>query len=101
MWCEDYKPYLYLFIFQLILNAKCHAIRDAQILEKETVKHEMTEEEKRLDKMMEVDRQNALSMQDDIEKRRREERYLGAMKIMDQIQENEQVRLLTNHCLLQ
>lgn len=78
---------------QLILNAKCHAIRDAQILEKKQIKGEMMEEDKRLDVMMEVDRQNAISIQEEIEKKRKEERLLGAAKLLDQIQENEQERL--------
>jgi len=34
---------------ELILNAKCHAIRDAQILERDQIKKEMESEEKRLD----------------------------------------------------
>lgn len=62
---------------QLILNAKCHAIRDAQILEKAHVRNEMDEEEKRLDVMMEVDRQNAIKIQEEIEKKRKEERLIG------------------------
>lgn len=78
---------------QLILNAKCHAIRDAQILEKKQIKGEMMEEDKRLDVMMEVDRQNAITIQEEIEKKRKEERLLGAAKLLDQIQENEQERL--------
>ena len=78
---------------ELILNAKCHAIRDAQILEKRQIVGEMTEEEKRLDTMMEVDRQNAIKIQEEIEKRRKEERLMGAAKLLDQIQENEQERL--------
>ena len=57
------KIFLLVIRFQLILNAKCHAIRDAQILEKRQIKGEMTEEEKRLDIMMEVDRQNAITIQ--------------------------------------
>ena len=77
----------------MILNAKCHAIRDAQILEKRQIVGEMTEEEKRLDTMMEVDRQNAIKIQEEIEKRRKEERLMGAAKLLDQIQENEQERL--------
>ncbi len=69
---------IYLFIFnlklfffkQLILNAKCHAIRDAQVLEKQQIKQEMVEEDKRLDMMMEIDRLNALKIQEEIERRR-------------------------------
>lgn len=53
----------------------------------------MMEEDKRLDVMMEVDRQNAITIQEEIEKKRKEERLLGAAKLLDQIQENEQERL--------
>lgn len=60
----------------MILNAKCHAIRDAQILEKKIINSEMQVEEKRLDQMMEIDRVNSLSMQEEIERKRREERYV-------------------------
>ena len=78
-------------MLQLILNAKCHAIRDAQILEKGHIKGEMETEEKRLDLMMEADRVNAIRIEEEIDRKRKEERLLGAMKVMEQIQENEQV----------
>ena len=55
------------------MNAKVHAIRDAQVEEKKQIKKEVIEEEKRLDNMMEVDRKNALRMQEEIERRRYEE----------------------------
>jgi hypothetical protein len=58
---------------QLILNAKCHAIRDAQVLEKQQVKKEMAEEDKRLDIMMEIERINALKIQEEIEERRHQQ----------------------------
>lgn len=79
---------------ELILNSKCHAIRDAQILEKSQIQGEMHTEEKRLDVMMEADRVNAIRIEEEIERKRKEERLLGAMKVMEQIQENEQDRLL-------
>jgi len=69
--------YFLLIFLQLILNAKCHAIRDAQILEKGMVRKEMDSEEKRLDVMMEVDRQNAIRIQEEIERKRKEERLIG------------------------
>jgi len=59
----------------LILNAKCHAIRDAQILEKRAIKDEMETEEKRLDTMMEIDRINAIKSQEEIEELRKQQRY--------------------------
>ncbi len=52
------------------MNAKVHAIRDAQVVEKQQIKREVVDEEKRLDIMMEVDRVNAIRIQEEIEKRR-------------------------------
>lgn len=62
--------YLKFWFAQLILNAKCHAIRDAQVLEKQQIKREMVDEDKRLDMMMEIERLNALKIQEEIENRR-------------------------------
>ncbi|XP_076438329.1 cilia- and flagella-associated protein 45-like isoform X2 [Babylonia areolata] len=78
---------------ELILNAKCHAIRDAQILEKGQISRELVDEEKRLDTMMEVDRQAAIEVQEEVEKKRKDEQLMGAAKLMEQIHENEQERL--------
>ncbi|XP_072165777.1 cilia- and flagella-associated protein 45-like [Diadema setosum] len=79
---------------ELILNAKCHAIRDAQILEKHQVKDEVSEEEKRLDAMMEIERQRALQLQEEIEAQRKAERYEGKTMILNQISQREEERLL-------
>jgi len=76
---------------QLILNAKCHAVRDAQLLEKDIIRKEQLEEQKRLDQIMEIDRQNAIVLEEEIEKKRKEEKLVGAMQIMEQIEENEKV----------
>lgn len=59
---------------QIILNAKCHAIRDAQILEKQLIQRELDAEEKRLDQMMEVERQKSIQRQEELDRKRREER---------------------------
>jgi len=76
----------------MILNAKCHAIRDTQLLEKDIIRKELHDEERRLDHVMEIDRQNAILMEEEIEKKRKEEKLVGAMKIMEQIEDNEKVR---------
>jgi len=76
----------------MILNAKCHTIRDAQLLEKEIIRKEQQEENKRLDHIIEVDRQNAIVVEEEIEKKRKEEKLVGAMMLMEQIEENEKVR---------
>jgi len=45
---------------------------------------------------MEIDRQNAIVVEEEIEKKRKEEKLVGAMKIMEQIEENEKVRDWSN-----
>lgn len=83
---------------KIILNAKCHAIRDAQILEKQQIRKELEEEEKRLDQMMEEDRQKSIQRQKDREKKRKEERLRGKRHIVEQIKRNEEERsLLAEH----
>ncbi|VDP94783.1 unnamed protein product, partial [Echinostoma caproni] len=79
---------------ELILNAKIQAIRDEQILEKQQIKRELTEEELRLDNMMEQARQNAIRIQEEIDKKRQEQEMLGACEVLTQIQQNKQDRLL-------
>ncbi|CAF1525130.1 unnamed protein product [Rotaria magnacalcarata] len=78
---------------ELILNAKCHAIRDAQLLEKQQIKKEMAEEDKRLDMMMEIERLNALKIQEEIEQRRHVQAKDGASMILKQIEENEKEKV--------
>ncbi|KAF5405272.1 Coiled-coil domain-containing protein 19 mitochondrial [Paragonimus heterotremus] len=79
---------------ELILNAKIQAIRDEQILEKQQIKKEMSEEELRLDNMMELARQDAIRIQEEIDKKRHEQEMLGACQVLNQIQQNRQDRLL-------
>lgn len=76
------------------MNAKCHVIRDAQLLEKDVIKKEQQQEQRRLDDMMEIDRLNAIRIEEEIERKRKEEKLIGAMKIMEQIEENEKVSFL-------
>ena len=61
---------------EVILSAKCHAIRDTQLKEKEEIEKAMREEEERLDLMMEVDRVKALA---EFEERERE-RHIQRLK---------------------
>ncbi|KAL3992114.1 radial spoke head protein 1 [Sarotherodon galilaeus] len=71
---------------QLILGAQCQAKRDYQIQEKKQIQMELTEEERRLDSMMEVERRKALESLDKIEELRRQQRVKGRQEIYDQIQ---------------
>ncbi|XP_042537937.1 cilia- and flagella-associated protein 45 [Dipodomys spectabilis] len=79
---------------KIILNAKCHAIRDAQILEKQQIQKELDEEEKRLDQMMEVERRMSLERQEARDKQRREESIRGRWHIVQQIEKNQEERSL-------
>lgn len=79
---------------ELMLNAKCHAIRDAQLIEKVEIKKEQLEEEKRLDEMMEVERRKALVEYEEREKAAHFERLKGAQVLQQQITDREQLRLL-------
>ncbi|XP_053729788.1 cilia- and flagella-associated protein 45 isoform X1 [Synchiropus splendidus] len=72
---------------KLILGAQCQATRDAQIQEKKVIQQEMTEEEKRLDAMMEVERRKAVEAVEQIEELRRQQRVNGMQQICSQIQE--------------
>ncbi|XP_069390188.1 cilia- and flagella-associated protein 45 [Paralichthys olivaceus] len=70
-----------------ILGAQCQAIRDAQIQEKKLIQAEMSEEEKRLDVMMEVERRRALETVEQIEELHKQQRISGMQQIYDQIQQ--------------
>ena len=63
---------------ELILEAKCHAIRDAQVAEKIQIEEQMKEEQDRLDAMMEIDRVQAIQQQEEIVRKRKEQRLHGA-----------------------
>lgn len=79
---------------ELILGAQCHAVRDAQIQEKQQILSELQEEERRLDAMMEVDRRRALDTQEKIDGLRKQQRIQGKMCILQQIEERMEDRML-------
>lgn len=79
---------------EYVHNAKCHAIRDAQLKEKGDIKDSTKEENARLDLMMEVERLKAVEHYDRKEKEMQLQRYMGAEVILDQIKDREQYRLL-------
>lgn len=78
---------------QVMLYAKCVTVRDAQIFEKQAIKSERAEEERRMDMLMELERLKALRMYDEREVKRNEDRRKGAAIIRAQMEEREQERL--------
>jgi len=79
---------------QVMLNAKCVTIRDAQVLDKRGMKAERAEAARRMDMMMELERLKALRMYEEREAKRVEDRRKGAAVIRAQMEEREQERLL-------
>ncbi|XP_066565471.1 cilia- and flagella-associated protein 45 [Amia ocellicauda] len=79
---------------ELILGAQCHAVRDAQVLEKQQILAEMQQEERRLDAMMEVDRRRALEVEERIEELRKQQRIQGKMQIVSQMEERSEEQML-------
>ncbi|XP_032365282.1 cilia- and flagella-associated protein 45 [Etheostoma spectabile] len=72
----------------LIMGAQCQATRDTQIQEKKQIQAELSEEEKRLDTMMEVERRKALETMEQIDELRKQQRIGGMQKIYDQIRQH-------------
>ncbi|NXI59029.1 CFA45 protein, partial [Chloroceryle aenea] len=81
---------------ELILGAKCHMIRDTQILEKQLIAKELEEEEKRLARMMEVERKKAEELQEELERRRKQELIRGRQELVKQMEQNAEERALRN-----
>ncbi|KAJ3100916.1 Cilia- and flagella-associated protein 45 [Phlyctochytrium planicorne] len=79
---------------ELMLYAKCVAIRDGQVHEKKLILKEKKEEDSRLDAMMEMERVNELKKLEEREKLRIEELRKGAAKIREQIEERREAALL-------
>jgi hypothetical protein len=79
---------------ELMLYAKCVAIRDIQVDEKTMIKQEKRKEEARLDHMMEADRVADLKRLAEREKVRIEGMKKGAGKIRIQIEERREAALL-------
>ncbi|KAF5287516.1 hypothetical protein FQA39_LY04144 [Lamprigera yunnana] len=77
----------------LILTAKCLAIREAQICEKEMVKKELKEHEHKLDAMMEEERLKGLKVEEERRGRIREFNKKHDVAVSEQIQQNEMRRL--------
>ncbi|XP_054276376.1 cilia- and flagella-associated protein 45-like [Macrosteles quadrilineatus] len=73
----------------LILATKCHAIRDAQVAEKKLIEKELAEEEKRLEEMMERERQEALRAQERQKELQKMKKQQYVKTVLEQIQENE------------
>ncbi|XP_043261259.1 cilia- and flagella-associated protein 45 [Colletes gigas] len=79
---------------KIILETKCRAIRDAQIAEKKLVELELEEEEKRLNNMMENERRWAIKEELKKEQEEAARKLEFANRLKDQIQENEEHRML-------
>ncbi|KAM6999336.1 LOW QUALITY PROTEIN: cilia- and flagella-associated protein 45-like [Passerculus sandwichensis] len=78
----------------LFLSAKCNVIRDKQVLEKQMILKELAEEEKRLDKMMEMEREKGMEVQEELERQRKQELMRARQDIVKQMEQNAEERAL-------
>ncbi|XP_064841617.1 cilia- and flagella-associated protein 45-like [Oncorhynchus masou masou] len=81
---------------ELILGTQCHAVRDAQIPERQQILAELQDKERRLDAMMEVDHRRALEALEQIDELRKHQRIQGNQLIKNQIEERLEDRMLQN-----
>eukprot|EP00164_Ancoracysta_twista_P005359 GFYU01007328.1.p1 GENE.GFYU01007328.1~~GFYU01007328.1.p1 ORF type:complete len:521 (+),score=244.80 GFYU01007328.1:199-1761(+) len=79
---------------QKMLYAKCVTIRDAQLSEKRDIDKEKMEEEKRLDLIMEIERQKAIQMYQEREVKKLHDRKKGATILRQQIEGIQRRRLI-------
>lgn len=79
---------------RLILAAKCSAIRNAQLVEKELIKRETDIEEQRLDMMMEQNRQKELRREEERKQKLEQKRQQYVEEMNQQTRENELRKLL-------
>ncbi|XP_011189016.2 cilia- and flagella-associated protein 45 [Zeugodacus cucurbitae] len=79
---------------RIILNAKCQAVRDAQIQEKEDFQRELRNEEMRMDRMVLEGATGALKKEDAKEEKKKEEKLKYACEIRNQLNERETLRFL-------
>ncbi|XP_060807280.1 cilia- and flagella-associated protein 45 [Amyelois transitella] len=79
---------------RIILASKCHAIRDAQICEKELIKKELDEEERRLDAIMEENRIAAVQRAENEEERRHQLRLQNLSALKEQIKSHETTKIM-------
>ncbi|XP_027488774.1 cilia- and flagella-associated protein 45-like, partial [Corapipo altera] len=73
----------------ILLNAKCHMIRDRQVLEKRLIRRELAEEEKRLEKLMETEREKGLWIQEELERRRKEQLDRMKREVLEQLEQRD------------
>ncbi|XP_005914524.1 cilia- and flagella-associated protein 45 isoform X1 [Haplochromis burtoni] len=73
---------------RLILNAQCQATINAQLEEKKQIQAEMEEEGRRLDAVMEAERQKGLETERKIDELRKQHRNEGRAQLLEQIQKH-------------
>ncbi|KAK7791081.1 hypothetical protein R5R35_000504 [Gryllus longicercus] len=78
----------------VILQTKCHAIREAQVAEKKLIEKQLKEEEKRLDDMMEQERRKAIHKADEERRREIEKKQEYVKRLLNQIRDKEISKLL-------
>lgn len=79
---------------RVILTTKCQVIRDAQIAEKNEIERELRDENIRLEKMMNEDRENALKQEDNRRDHLKKVNERHALEIKNQLRQREMSKVL-------
>lgn len=79
---------------RVILTTKCQVIRDAQIAEKNEIERELRDENIRLEKMMNEDRENALKHEDKKKDHLKKINERHALEIKNQLRQREMSKVL-------
>eukprot|EP00697_Spironema_sp_BW2_P008197 gnl/Spiro4/22712_TR11208_c0_g1_i1.p1 gnl/Spiro4/22712_TR11208_c0_g1~~gnl/Spiro4/22712_TR11208_c0_g1_i1.p1 ORF type:complete len:515 (+),score=196.35 gnl/Spiro4/22712_TR11208_c0_g1_i1:156-1547(+) len=77
---------------RLVAYAKCAGIRQVQLREKARIQEEKKEQQRKVDEMMEVDRQRAIAMYEERDQRRRQISVKEAAVLRKQISQREENR---------
>ncbi|XP_048144387.1 eukaryotic translation initiation factor 3 subunit A-like [Corvus hawaiiensis] len=78
----------------LLLTAKCSSILDHQVAEKRLIHEELAAEERRLNGIMEAEREKGLEFQEELERRRKQELISTRLEVLRQMEQHREQRAL-------
>ncbi|XP_041875806.1 protein SPT2 homolog isoform X2 [Corvus kubaryi] len=78
----------------LLLTAKCSSILDYQVAEKRLIHEELAAEERRLNGIMEAEREKGLEFQEELERRRKQELISTRLEVLRQMEQHREQRAL-------
>ncbi|NXM17579.1 CFA45 protein, partial [Ploceus nigricollis] len=78
----------------LLLSARCSSILDKQLAEKRQIQGELRAEEQRLEWLMDSEREKELQLQEELERRRKQELISTKLEVQQQMEQRQEQRAL-------